>query len=116
MKQIISKINFPPNDGERGYVFAAYTTSIEPEKAIEFLKTEGDFLSLNEECQIGGNCERKTTLTILNGEVVIKLHYHFDYGHSWDIDVGKADAKSILEQVENLLEYAEKSAESKGGR
>jgi len=104
------KINFPHGCG-KGYVFAGFKVKMRAEEAVEFLKQQGDFLCLNEECKVKPKCKRKTELLILDKEVVIKLQYKF-YDAYWYIDAAKADTKGLLEQIENLLEYAEKQ---KGG-
>lgn len=99
------KMNFPDNCGT-GYVFAGFKTKKPVDRIIEFLKQEGDFLDLNEECKYRDNDTRKTEICSINGEVVIKLRYNF-FETSLRRDAAQLDAKAILEQIENLLIYAE---------
>ena len=109
-------MSLPPRGGKKGYLFAAFRTKIKPEKAIEFLKKEGDFLHLNQECRVSSDCKRITQLLTLNNEVVMKINYSLFYAFSSDIEIVKTDAEIMLEQVENLLYYAEASVSQKGGK
>lgn len=108
MEQTIKKMSFP-SGGSKGYVFAGYKTKISAEQAIQFLKEQGDFLCLNEECKVKPECKRITELVVINKEVIIKLRYRF-YDMSHYISTARSDAEDLLQQVENLLEYAEKSS------
>lgn len=114
MQQTSKKLNFPSWGGEKGYVFAGYKVTIPAQQAIEFVKEEGNYLLLDEECEVGDS-DRSVKLSVLNGEVVVKIRYDLHYGHDRDIEIAKTDAKNLLEQIENLLEYAERSPNQKGG-
>lgn len=107
MQQTTRKMSFP-DKGSKGYVFAGYKVKIPAQQAIDFLEEHGDFLCLNEECKVKPQCHRMTQLIVLNKEVVIKLHYRF-YDMYMYREAAESDAKELLKQIENLLEYAEKS-------